>query len=178
MAIYNTSLTGGIKNNGGTALKAGVPYENNAQAIKTFSNKRSGYFQSVFGSNITAEINAGAINSSVPVPWSSKRPLVKRSTRVIAGQESYNLLTSGTAAPELRSSIHPTNNTRTRLEHTAYKQGKYNFYTGKFDAGYPDNEWVHFGIDTSVVTSRNDISHIIFKNQRSITIAPYQSKTG
>ena len=179
MAIHNVSYGSGAKNNGGVALKAGVPLETNAAALKTFTNKRRAE-NYPFGSTLVNDVNITGSNRnlSIPIPWSSARPMVKRSTRLLTGQLNNNLLTSGTYAPELRNTIHPIDSYRTRLQNTAYRNNQYDYFTGTFAAGYPDNQIDEFGLDTASVLTRADQGNLTFKNYRNISIIPYQSKTG
>ena len=179
MAIHNASSASGFKNNGGTALKAGVPYSGNASTVKTFSNDRRAD-NYPFGSTLVNYAHLTSIDSNplIPSPWSSARSLVKRSTRVLKGQPNNNLLTSGTYAPELRSSIHPINSYRTSLQSTAYRDNQFNIYLGKFTAGYPDNQIDDFGFDMASMPTRDNPGNLVFKNYRNISIVPYQSKTG
>ena len=179
MAIHNASNTPGFKNNGGIALKAGVPYSNNVSAMKTFSNNRRAE-NYPFGSTLVNYAHLTSIDSNplVPSPWSSSRSLVKRSTRVLKGQPNNNLLTSGTYAPELRSSIHPINSYRTSLQNTAYRDNQFNIYLGKFVTGYPDNQIDDFGFDMASMPTRQNPGNLVFKNHNNLSIVPYQSKTG
>jgi hypothetical protein len=103
--------------------------------------------------------------------------LVKRVTKTIAAQLSDVLVTSGNIAPNLTSSIHPVRLYRTRLQHAAYKAGKLNITTGKFDFGYPDNQQDDFGVDDAASPSRKNPGTMFFKNGRNISVVPYQSKT-
>ena len=178
MSIYNPSYNDSIKNNGGVALNSGVPYSDNAQSIKTFYNKRRTY-EFPFASTVVDGVNVTNATQSVlvPVPYSSKRPLVKRATKTIAAQPSYVLETPGNPAVSLTSSIHPISTYRTRLQHTAYKAGKLDITTGKFDFGYPDNQQDDFGVDDAASPSRKNPGTMFFKNGRNISVIPYQSKT-
>lgn len=179
MAIHNASNVSGFKNNGGTALKAGVPYSGNASTVKTFSNNRRAD-NYPFGSTLVNYAHLTPIDTdpTIHCPWSSARPLVKRSTRVLKGKSSNSLLTSGTYAPELRSAIHPINSYRTSLQNTAYRDNQFNIYLGQFISGYPDNQIDDFGVDEASIPTRENPGNLVFKNYRNISIVPYQSKTG
>jgi hypothetical protein len=178
MSIYNPSYNDSIKNNGGVALNSGVPYSDNAQSIKTFYNKRRTY-EFPFASTIVDGVNVTNATQSVltPVPYNSKRPLIKRATKTIAAQSSDVLLSPGNLAPNLTSSIHPIISYRTRLQHTAFVNGKLNVLTGKYDFGYPDNQQDDFGSDEAAYPSRKNPGTMFFKNGRNISVVPYQSKT-
>jgi hypothetical protein len=173
MSIYNV-FYGPVKNNGGTALKAGTASSIYHSALATFSNNTR-TLDFPFGSTVIDGVNVTGLsqNSLVPVPNNlNQKPLIKRATR------SNNVLQSpGNLSTALTSSIHNIESYRTRLEHTAYKDGYLNILTGKFDSGYPDNQRDEFGADSAANPSRNNPGVIIFKNGRNISIIPYQPKT-
>lgn len=74
--------------------------------------------------------------------------------------------------------IHDRSSTVSRLESTAYRGGKYQFYTGKYDVGYPDTQFDSFNLDSAVTDNRQDQGKIFFKNSKDITIQSYQPKLG
>lgn len=187
MSTYTISPNGKRNNNGGATLtpSSGTPYTDNPQNVKAFTNKRTWINRQVFASTLTEGINIenalpNPFNSFIIVPRNNTRPLVKRASTYFfqtTTAQKNNLLTSGNYAPELYTGSYPVNYYTTRLESTAYRDGKYNIYTGKFDAGYPDNETT-FLTDTAVIPSRNETGKIIFKYSKNISITPYQKKTG
>ena len=71
MAIHNASSASGFKNNGGTALKAGVPYSGNASTVKTFSNDRRAD-NYPFGSTLVNYAHLTSIDSNPLIPSPSK----------------------------------------------------------------------------------------------------------
>ena len=178
MSIYNV-FYGSIKNNGGTALKAGTPSSIYDSALSTFSNNtRTLNFP--FGSTVVDGINVtgSSQNSLAPIPNNlNQKPLIKRATKTIALQSNNVLQSPGNLSTSLTSSIHNIESYRTRLEHSAYKDGYLNILTGQFDAGYPDNQRDEFGADSAANPSRSNPGVIIFKNGRNISVIPYQPKT-
>ena len=178
MSIYYPSLSSTIKNNGGTALKGGVPYENNPSSLKSFSNKVSSYFPTTFGSTVVDGVNITGSNQNlmIPVPYEDGKPIIKRTRSTLANINV--LLSAGDYATSNISGIHPITSYRTRLEQTAYREGKYNYYSGKYDAGYPDNTQDDFGFDSAAYVSRSNPGNIIFLNSRNINITQYPTKTG
>jgi hypothetical protein len=178
MSIYNPSLLPQVKNNGGIALKGGVPYESNPSPLKSFSNKRSYYFASVFASTVVDGVNVTGSNQNIllPVPYTKGKPIIKRTPSTLTNGSV--VLTSGNVDTSLTSSIHPITTYRTRLQHTAFKQGKYQYTTGKFDAGYPDNSQDDFGYDSIAYVDRANPGKLIFLNSKNVNIVSYPSKTG
>lgn len=179
MAIYNPNFSTPENVNSGTVLNGGIPYQNNPSAAEAFYNKRR-VNEFPFGSTLVDGVNITGNNQNflLPVPYAGVRSLIKRSTKTIAGQLNDVLLTSGCIQPELRSSIHYINSYHTRLEHQAYNEGRFNNYTGKFAAGYPDNQIDFFGPDEAAVVSREHQGRLFFKNSKTVSIANYPSKTG
>lgn len=74
--------------------------------------------------------------------------------------------------------IHDVDSAISRLQLTAFRTGKYRFFTGKYDAGYPDTQFDDFGTDASVTDNRENQGKIFFKGGKDITITSYQPKTG
>lgn len=179
MAIYNPTFGNSEKINSGVALNSGsIPF-GNPSVVQPVSNKRRTQ-EFPFGSTLVNGINitGSSQNFLVPVPLDGVRSLIKRSTKTVGGLTNNVLLTSGCIQPELRTSIHYINSYRTRLEHQAYIQGKLNPYTGKFAAGYPDNEIDYFGYDTVGNLSRSNQGRSYYKYSKIVTITNYPAKTG
>lgn len=179
MAIYNLAFGRPENINGGVVLNGGVPYNNNRASAKTFSNKRR-VQEFPFGSALVSGVNITGNNDNlnIPVPFSSPRPLVKRASKTVAGQPSSAISTSGSLAPELKSTIHPIDSYRTRLEHQAYSAGLFNIYTGKYAAGYPDNQIDFFGVDEAANVSRSNQGKLFFKHYRAVSVVNYPARTG
>lgn len=178
MSTYNIFF-GSVNNDGGVALKAGTPNNEYHTVVRTFSNNRRTE-EYPFGSALVEGVNIMGIDSTglVSVPWSSPRSLVKRATKKIASKNTNIILTSGNYATQSIDTIHENIYARTRLQTTAYRTGYFNNYTGKFAAGYPDNQLDYLGQDNAANLTRKNQGSIIFKNYRNISIVPYQSKTG
>lgn len=178
MATYNVFF-GSTKNDGGVALNAGTPYNEYHTVINTFSNKRRTQ-EYPFGSTLVNGINitGSSFNPLVPVPWSSPRSLIKRATKEIASNLTNVVFSPGNYATQSIDTIHENTYARTRLQTTAIRTGFFDGYTGKFAPGYPDNQLDYLGQDNAANLTRQNQGSIVFKNQRNISIAPYQSKTG
>ena len=100
----------------------------------------------VFASTVLDNDHANKALNSGTFAYNNAKPVAKRVSTTISGTAN-TVLQSGAARPELIKSIHKiqVNSTglkegvRTTKTTSAIRAGKFNIYTGKFDAGYPQN---------------------------------------
>lgn len=140
---YNTvppNVTGsGAGGNGGSVAKAG-----NTSLLDGV--QVSYYASGVFGSTVLDNDDADKALTTGTFAYNNQSPIAKKVTNKISGV-SNNFLVSGAAKPSLVRSIHKiqvldegyVEGVRTRKLTSAMRAGKWNMFTGEFDAGYPQN---------------------------------------
>lgn len=88
------------------------------------------------GSRVLVTDGVAKAVSAGLVAYNTREPVAKRSSSTITGLSNI-VLRSGASQPTQRRSIHRLESVLTLKTLTAIRAGKFNFYTGKFDAGYP-----------------------------------------
>lgn len=100
----------------------------------------------VFASTVLDNDHADKALSSGTFAYNNKKPVAKRISTTI-NVLANTVLQSGASRPELIQSIHKIQvnaaglkeGVRTTKFTSAIRAGKFNIYTGKFEAGYPQN---------------------------------------
>jgi hypothetical protein len=177
MSVFYLSVLETANNNSGVVLKAATTsniLNNVARPLL-----RDG---TPFGSTVVVGVNA---QSAVPLgnfAYNNERPLVKGFTTTLNGggfASSANAIRStGNAATNLTSGIHPISSVRTRLEKTAFREGRFNMFTGKYNVGYPDVQLDDLGVDIAAVPSRLNPGRLHYTYSKRIVSTGYESKTG
>lgn len=121
---------------------------NNSGTIKANGSVVSGVVASqntvlqdvgVFGSTVVDNNSADKALSAGVFAYDNESPVAKKVTTSLAGV-SNTVLRSGASDPSNIRSIHKLEVVRTRRQTSAIRAGKFNEFTGKFDAGFPVNE--------------------------------------
>lgn len=135
-----------------------------------------------FGSTVVVNVNT---STAVPLgnfAYNNQEPLIKGYTNRINGDSfsssALGLRTPGNADPSLTSSIHPISSVRTRLDKTAFREGRFNTFTGKYDAGYPDVQLDDLRVDVAANPSRQEPGRIHFAHGKRLISTGYIPKTG
>ncbi len=113
--------------------------------------------------------------------------IMQKNDATVHGQTSSAPLTSG-SSDYGRSKVHKTNAVRTRKVATAIRQGKYDFVSGEFDAGYPAeaNDFASMDTDASDVpddesksaTGKREVGgEMTYRVGATPTTAEYDAKT-
>lgn len=124
-------------------------------------------------------INATAIKFAATFAKNTQKGLMKTVANSELDEDVEGVIrTPGNKNISNIDMIHDTSSIVSRLQSTAYRSGKYQFYTGKYDAGYPDVQYDDFSPDNSVADSRDYQGKVFFKNSKDITTQAYQPKTG
>jgi len=138
----STSNNGGVmKANGGNVT--GSPLNTNPTANPDLG---------VFASTVVSGVNTDAAISGAEFAHNHVRPLSFLVTEELAGVAN-TALKSPADNNELVRNPAPWEVMRTRRLTTAIREGKFNFYTGAFESGYPVTEvdlWWDVAADTGV----------------------------
>lgn len=121
--------TSSTRNNGGAALRV-----KNTNLVDGLS--LGGTDNGFVGSRVLVKEDVAKAVSAGLVAYNNNKPVARRSSTTITGL-SNTVLRSGASQPALRRSIHRLESVLTVLNLTAIRAGKFNMYTGKYDAGYP-----------------------------------------
>lgn len=132
MATVQTDGTSSVTsnstiNNGGTAVRTGT-------SSSLLDNIYSSEARTQYGSTPVDNNDADRAVTTVAFAKNNSGLLAKR---VNSGLPNGVVLRSGASVPSLTKSINRLEGLVTRLQTKAYREGKFNDFTGKFDAGYP-----------------------------------------
>lgn len=160
----------GSGGNGGSAAKI-----NDTNLLDGVSVSR--YDAGVFGSTVLDNNTADkALNAGV-FAYNNERPISKRVTTTLSTTNN-NVLRSGAAVPSNVRSIHKVEVYRTRKLTSAIRAGKWNQYSGTFEAGYPQNVVDSVSSDNAANPSREYPGSLVYTNGSSSTATFYSKKTG
>lgn len=109
---------------------------NNGGTIKLISGGSISGTPEPTGSLVVEGVNADKALSTGTFAYNNESPIAKKLTASLAGVNTSALLTSAGDPSHIRS-IHKLEVVRTRRLTSAIREGKFNDFTGKFDAGYP-----------------------------------------
>lgn len=176
MSIYYLSLLQRANNNSGVVNKAFSDSSvlNNVPAILNPE-------ELPFGSTV---IDGDNTDPAIPLgtfAFSNNDPIIKGFTTTLNGSDTIravDIASRGNAAPDLTSSIHPVSSVRTRLETTAQRDGRFNGFTGKYDAGYPDTQLDDLGLDIAATPTRENPGRIHYIQGKRLVSSSYEKKTG
>lgn len=185
---YNTippNVSGsGSGGNGGAVAKA-----SNTNLLDGVTISR--YDGGVFGSTALDNNDADKALSAGTFAYNNQKPVAKRITTAISGV-SNSVLLSGAAQPSLVQSIHKiqvlgmgyAEGVRTRKLTSAIRAGKWNAYSGEFEAGYPQSSTDVFSLSPSYKDMAANPTRAIPGKLTYKTSAPslvndsYKEKTG
>lgn len=178
---YNTvppnksTVAGG---NGGSGIRTG-----------TVSNKldnvaASRYDAGVFGSSVVDTNDVDSAGGTLA--YNNSKPIAKRVTTAINGS-SNDVLVSGASQPALIHSIHYikvcgmgcVQGVRSRRLTAAIRAGKFNEFTGEFEAGYPVVASDTFENDHAALPSRSSPGELTYMSSSLEPVNDdYKEKTG
>lgn len=161
--LYNTvpvNVAGsGAGGNGGSVAKAGNTYLLDGVSV-------SRYNAGVFGSTVIDGDNTDPVVEGA-FAKNTQRPLGKVLTQTVANE------------PSLTRSIHKIEVYRTRKLTSAIREGKWDSYSGQFDAGYPLNVVDTVATDNAANPTRNNPGSLVFTpSAGSPVVGNYKAKTG
>jgi hypothetical protein len=140
-------------NNGGTVRA-------NGGASGTFATVATNRQPSaVFGSTPVDNADADPAIDGGDFAYNNQQPISKKVTSVLAGASPADFMRSGAGDPTNIQSIHKIESVTTRKLTTAIRENKWNEYSGKFDAGYPQvqNDTFYSIRDNGVVVGESPI---------------------
>lgn len=149
-AVTKTSTV----NNGGTAINVG-------SSSTVLDNRALGANnQTVFGSTVVSDAvvdYADLALASGTFSYNNTKPIGPRLTTTLAGSVSNTFLQSGASDLGSRRSIHRQEKVRSNRFTTAFRNGNFNLYTGKYSAVTTavDNFW-DIANDTTSSTSTDE----------------------
>lgn len=88
------------------------------------------------GSRVLVTTDVAKSVSAGLIAYNTREPVGMKVSSTIGGQAN-TALRSGALVPSQIRGIHKLESVLTRRELTAIRAGKFNFYTGQWDAGYP-----------------------------------------
>jgi hypothetical protein len=88
------------------------------------------------GSRVLVTKDVAKAVSAALIAYNTRQPVGMKVSSTIGGQAN-TVLRSGADIPSQIRGINKLESVLTRRELTAIRAGKFNFYTGKWDAGYP-----------------------------------------
>jgi hypothetical protein len=88
------------------------------------------------GSKVLVGTDVAKAVSAALIAYNTRQPVGMKVSSTIGGQANTTLR-SGALVPSQIRGIHKIESVLTRRELTAIRAGKFNFYTGQWDAGYP-----------------------------------------
>jgi len=156
-------------NNGGSMAGKGT-----SSVLDTVSNTPRSV--GVFGSTVVQGNEVNKILSAGEFAHNHNAPITKRVTTELAGLSSDALQTTG-GNPEGIKSIHKVVNFDTVLRTTAIREGKFDIYSGEFDAGYPASTGTAFGVDDAANPTRDDPGQLTYRTgSPTATTSNYSKK--
>lgn len=120
---------GPVKNNGGTMVANGT-----SSGLESLAPVQAAV--GVFGSTPYDGSDASVTISGGEFAHNHNEPIAKRITNELAGVATDALSTTGNNTAGIRS-IHKLETLRTRRQTSAIRLGKWDQYSGEFDAGFP-----------------------------------------
>lgn len=161
MSIYNAQVGNNvIDNNSGTGINLGDSsvlgsIDQGLEATATGSVV-------VDGSDVDPALVGGEF------AYSHRKPVAKRISTELGGLDNDTLL-SGASKPELTTGIHKLESIITRRQSTSYRNGDFNYYTGKFVvAPLTPTDTFHKAvgsttfIDTAANASRSNTGKLVY----------------
>ncbi len=107
----------------------------------------------------------------------TQRPIAKRVTSELSGVDN-DVLLSGAAQPQLVQSVNKLETMTSLLQTTAYRDGRWNIFTGQYDPGYPLTSDDDFGADTEARASRVAPGNLSYKGGNPLPVSEsYPVKT-
>lgn len=168
----------GAGGNGGSAAKISDTSKLDGVAV-------SRYDAGVFGSAVVDTNDVDTAGGAI-LAYNNPGPIAKRLTTSLNDSPNSFLL-SGAAVPSLVESIHYikvctmgcSDGVRTRRLTSAIRQGKFNRYTGTFEAGYPVVAADSFASDNAAQPTRGTPGELTYKSSSLVPVNDvYKSKTG
>jgi len=118
------------KNNRGAVLRV------KTSAVNVAGVSLGGSNLGFVGSRVLVTTDVAKAVSAGLIAYNTRQPVALRVSSTITGLANTALL-SGADVPSQIRGIHKLESVLTRRELTAIRAGKFNFYLGKWDAGYP-----------------------------------------
>lgn len=133
----------------------------------------------VFGSTVLDNDWADEAVSAGTFAYNNQSPVAKRLTDELSGVAN-NILLSGASVPSNVRSIHKLETLRTRRYATAIRGGKFNEFTGEFDAGFPVVAVDTLATDNAANPSRTSPGQLTYKGGALLPVTnnDYKPKTG
>lgn len=159
------------RNRGGTGI--------NTSSSSVLSNSVSLGFDDVgvFGSVVVDGTDTDKAVDSSGFANSTQKPIAKRLTSELGGVNNLVLL-SGAAQPHLVRSVNKLETINSLLQTTAYRDGRWNIFTGQYDAGYPLNSEDDFGPDNEARATRTAPGNFSYKGGNLLPVSEsYPVKT-
>ena len=149
-AVTNSST----KNNHGVAMNVGSG--SSALSNKTLGRDDQGVFGSKVVSNAVIDYANPALSGGT-FAYNNQTPIAPRLTTTLAGSVSNTFLRSGASDLVSRRSIHRQEKVRSNRFTTAFRNGNFNLYTGKYSSVTTavDNFW-DIANDTTSATSTDN----------------------
>jgi hypothetical protein len=174
MSIFYISSTNRANNDSGVVLRAataGTVLNNVAIPLDPDSLP--------FASTVAQTSNVQGLLAGGEFAYDNNKPLIKGYTNSINNfSPAEGINSTGNANSENTSAIHPVSFVRTRLVRTAFRDGRFNNFTGKFDAGYPDVQLDDLLVDVAANPSRAEPGRIHFTYGKRLISSGYYPKTG
>lgn len=180
--IYKIVAGDPLNNNGGTIRAAA-----GSQTNDNFNLLQPNTADVIaFASTVVEGVNTDKALSAGTFAKNTQRPVGKKVTGVINTILNTYLLT-GAAEPTLIQSVKKSkvcntgtcvDGVRSRLSSTAFRDNKYNIYTGKFELGYPTVQSDEFEADAAANVTRENPGSLVFNTQKGSSTVNYSKKTG
>lgn len=159
------------RNKGGTGI-------NTASSSVLSNSVNLGYEDvGVFGSVVVDGDDTDKAVDASNFANSTQRPVAKRLTSELGGL-SNDVLLSGAAQPQLIQSVNKLDTIKSTLQTTAYRDGRWNFFTGQYDAGYPLSSDDDFLPDVEARVTRTAPGNFAYKGGNPLPLTEsYPVKT-
>jgi hypothetical protein len=164
----------GAGGNGGAVTRGGTVASNLLDNVNVYRTN-----ETVFGSTVLDNDWANEALSAGTFAYNNQSPVAKRLTDSLSGV-SNTVLLSGAAVPANVRSIHKLETLRTRRYTAAIRAGKYNEYTGEFDAGFPVVAVDTLATDNAANPTRSAPGQLTYKGGALLPVTnnDYKPKTG
>jgi len=160
MSVNKAKTTESFRNNGGAAINVGTP--NNSPISSNLKSKANDL--GVFGST---PVRSEDVQDALLAPFNNLNDLT----------DTLNTLYQ-TPVPSLTKSIHKTESSTSLQYTTAFRNGYYNMYTGKFLVA-PTISSDSFGNDDAARPSRDVPGELVYRTGAKRPVeADYPSKNG
>jgi len=160
MSVNKAKTTESFRNNGGAAINVGTP--NNSPISSNLKSKANDL--GVFGST---PVRSEDVQDALLAPFNNLNDLT----------DTLNTLYQ-TPVPSLTKSIHKTESSTSLQYTTAFRNGYYNMYTGKFLVA-PTVSSDSFGNDDAARPSRDVPGELVYRTGAKRPVeADYPSKNG